>query len=285
MLLHHNVHTTSNTSHSRGLSHPGHVVGCISRSAAFISHTMPREVATPSSITTAVPSGLISSEWCVQNSLDWDDLPNQCADSAENPSDYSTICCGGSIVDTESNLFSSGSSLNRTINIDTLVCCVEEGPQQGGILPFNNDPLGCPDGKPTPLASFAATNTANAAIYEVTYTSASESGGLSTTVTGDYIPRKTPMCLWINTKSGVAMTNVTVAAADITTLPAPTTDKFGWPITTGSLAPNITADSEISPTAAAASTTSTLGAASNYGVSSTACLFVVALGLYRAARA
>jgi hypothetical protein len=246
---------------------------------------MPREAATSSSITTAVPSGLISSEWCVQNSLDWDDLPNQCADSADNPSDYSTICCAGSIVDTESNLFSSGSTLNRTINLDTLVCCVEEGPQQGGILPFNNDPLECPDGKPTPLASFAATNTANAAVYEVTYTSASVSEGRTTTVTGDHIPRKSPMCLWVNTKSGVEMMNVTVAVADITTLPAPTTDKFGWPITTGSLAPSSTVDSDTSSTAAAASTASTSGAASTYGVSATAYLFLLAFGFYRAARA
>lgn len=246
---------------------------------------MPREVATSSSITTAVPSGLISSEWCIQNLLDWDDLPNKCADSDENPSDYSSICCAGSIVDTESNLFSSGSSLNRTINLDTLVCCIEEGPQQGGILPFPADPLTCPDGKPTPLASFAATNTANAAVYEVTYTSASQSAGESTTVTGDYIPRKSPMCLWVNTKSGVAMQNVTVAAADITTLPAPTTDEFGWTITTQSFAPSSTDDFETSSTGAAASTTSTSGAASIYGGSSTAYLLVLALGLYRAARA
>ena len=245
---------------------------------------MPREVATSSSVTTAVPSGLISSEWCIQNLVDWNDKPNQCADSGANPSDYSSICCAGSIVDTESNLFSSGSSLNRTINLDTLVCCIQEGRQQGGILPFPTNQLACPDGKPTPLVSFAATNTANAAVYEVTYTSASESAGESTTVTGDYIPRNTPMCLWVNTKSGVAMADVTVAAADITTLPAPTTDKFGWPITTGSLAPSSTADSETSSTDAAASTTSTSGGASTYGVSSTACLVILALGLYRATR-
>jgi hypothetical protein len=92
------------------------------------------------------------------------------------------------------------------------------------------------------------------------------------------------MCLWVNTKTGVSMTNVTVAAADITTLPAPTTDKFGWPITTGSLAPSSTSESETSSTDAAASTTSASGAASIYGGSSTACLLLLALGLYRAAR-
>lgn len=245
---------------------------------------MPREVATSSSITTAVPSGLISSEWCIQDLLDWDDLPNQCADSDKNPSDYSSICCAGSIVDTESNLWSSGSSRNRTIDLDTMVCCIQEGPQQGGILPFPNDPLGCPDGKPTPLASFAATNTANAAIYEVTYTSASVSEDASTTVTGDFIPRKSPMCLWVNTKTGVAMTDVTVAAADITTLPAPTTDEFGWTITTEAFAPSSTSDSETLSTGTAASTTSTSGAASNYGGSSTVCLLILVLGLYRSAR-
>jgi hypothetical protein len=221
----------------------------------------------------------------VQNLLDWDDVPNQCADSDENPSDYSSICCAGSIVDTESNLFGSGSSLNRTINLDTLVCCIQEGPQQGGILPFPTDRLACPDGSPTPLASFAATNTANAAIYEVTYTSASFSADESTTVTGDYIPRNTPMCLWVNTKTGVAMSNVTVAAADVTTLPAPTTDRFGWPITTGSLAPSSTVDSETSLTDAAATTASTSGAASAYGVSPTVYLLILGLGMLRAARA
>ena len=246
---------------------------------------MPREASTSSSITTAVPSGLISSEWCIQNLLDWDDLPNHCADSDENPSDYSSICCAGSIVDTESNLFSSGSSLNRTINLDTLVCCIQEGPQQGGLLPFPTDPLACADGSPTPLASFAATNTANAAVYEVTYTSASESAGESTTIVGDYIPRKSPMCLWVNTKTGVSMMNVTVAAADVTTLPAPTTDKFGWTITTGSLAPSSASDSETSSTNAAASTASTSGAVSTFGVSPAAYLLVFALGLYRVARA
>lgn len=81
------------------------------------------------------------------------------------------------------------------------------------------------------------------------------------------------------------MTNVTVAAADITTLPAPTTDKFGWPITTGSLAPSSTTESATSSTAAAASTTSTSGAAPIYDASSTTCLLILALGLYRAARA
>lgn len=246
---------------------------------------MPREAATSSSITTAVPSGLVSSEWCIQKLLDRDDLPNYCADSDENPSDYFSICCAGSVVDTESNLFSSGSTLNRTVNLDTLVCCIQEGPQQGGVLPFPNDPMACPDGSPTPLVSFAATNTANAAVYEVTYTSASESAGRSTTVIGDYIPRNAPMCLWVNTRSGVAMTNVTVAAADITTLPAPTTDKFGWPITTGSFAPTSTADSETSSTAAAASAASTSGAGSAHGISSIASLLILALGLYRATRA
>ena len=129
---------------------------------------MPRELATFSSVTTAVPSGLIPSEWCIQDLLDWDDLPTQCAGSGENPSDYSSICCAGSIVDTESNLWSSGSSRNRTVKLDSLVCCIQEGPQPGGILPFTADPLACPDGKPTPLASFAATNTANDSDYEVT---------------------------------------------------------------------------------------------------------------------
>jgi hypothetical protein len=248
---------------------------------------MPKEVATSSSITTAVPSGLITTDWCVQDSLGWHDEPNVCADSDTNPSDYGTICCAGDIVDTSGGFASitNGNSKTHTLNLDTLVCCHVEGPQQGGFFAIATDRTQCTEGVPTPLASFAATNTANAAIWEATYTSASVSEGESTTLTGDFIHRETPKCLWVYTKTGVAMQNVTVAAADITTLPAPTTDEFGYTITTGSLAPSNTAGSSLasSSTDAAASTISTSGAASAYGIIPVVCLFIMAFGFFRAA--
>ena len=245
-----------------------------------------------SSVTTAVPTGLISSEWCIQDSLDYDGNPNVCGDSGKNPSDYGSICCAGDIVDTESDLYRFGNS-NFTINFDSLVCCGVDGPQQGGLQAIPTDRTQCTLGIATPLASFAATNTANAAVYEVTYTSASVSDGEFTTLTGDFIHPHSPKCLWVYTKTGVAMTNVTVAAADITSLPAPTTDIWGSPITTGTLAPSSTADSGASVSATGSSMRATSassspssvsesGATSIYGTSSTACLLILAFGLFRA---
>ena len=73
-----------------------------------------------SSITTAVPSGLVT-DWCIQESVDVEGNANVCGDSGKNPSDYGTICCAGDIVDRY------GYS-NDTINLDTLVCCRIEGP-------------------------------------------------------------------------------------------------------------------------------------------------------------
>ena len=82
-----------------------------------------------------------------------------CGDSGKNHSDYGTICCAGDIVDRY------GYS-NDTINLDTLVCCRIEGPQaQGGLQAIATDRNHCTQGKATPLASFAATNTANAAPF------------------------------------------------------------------------------------------------------------------------
>lgn len=252
-----------------------------------------------SSITTAVPSGLITTDWCIQDSLNFDGEPNQCADSGENPLDYGSICCTGDIVDTASDLYRFGNA-NKTINLDTLVCCVAHEPQQGGLQPIATDRTQCTQGNPTPLASFAATNTANAAVWDVTYSSASYSVGASTTVIDNFIPRQSPKCLWVYTKTGVAMRNVTVAAADITTLPAATTDRLGFPVTTGSFASSSTADSLASQSTAhttaqssaipsssagaATSASSTSGAASVQGIGSMAYLIIVALGLLRAMR-
>jgi hypothetical protein len=114
------------------------------------------------------------------------------------------------IVDTRKKLI-SGSA----IDLADLVCCQQKGPQMGGLMPLpTNAPTECETGTPVPLASLAATNTRNAQAYLVAYTSASYG---SSTI-GDYIPTNTPYCLWAYTASGVAMMNVTVAAAQIVTL-------------------------------------------------------------------
>jgi len=166
-----------------------------------------------SSIVTTVPSGPIQT-WCIQEP--WFDPDNETRQSCANAtqgttdSDFETICCDGSIVDTTKDIFSGG-----PIDLANLVCCQPRGPQSGGLLPLpTNAPTECSTGTPMPLASLAATNTDNAQDFLVTYTSAS----FGETTTGDFIPTETPYCLWAYTASGVALTNITVAAAQITTL-------------------------------------------------------------------
>lgn len=262
-----------------------------------------------SSITTAVPSGLVVTDWCIQNSIDFEGNANVCRDSDKHPSDYGTICCAGDIVDTASDMYRYGNA-NHTINLDTLVCCRIEGPQaNGGLQAIATDRNQCTEGNATPLASLAATNTANAALWEETITGAYQSVGPSTTVIGDYVPLQTPMCLWVYIKSGVALRNVTVPAADITTPPAPTTDAMGSPITTGSSTSNSTVGSVTSvlssatdattsssgPSAASTSAVSSgtdataspspaSGAASVAGLSSTVYLVLLAFSFFGVAR-
>jgi hypothetical protein len=223
-----------------------------------------------SSITTAVPSGLVS-DWCIQDSVDVQGNANVCGDSGKHPSDYGTICCAGDIVDTASDTYRYGNA-NDTINLDTLVCCRIEGPQaNGGLQAIATDRNQCTEGNATPLASFAATNTANAALWEKTLTSAYQSIGPSTTVIGDYVPLQSPRCLWVYTKTGVALRNVTVPAADITTPPAPTTDAMGPAITTRSSMLNTTVDSVTSVSSSMADATTSVSepsAASTSAVSS-----------------
>ena len=261
-----------------------------------------------SSITTAVPSGLVT-DWCIQDSIDVEGNANVCGDSGKHPSDYGTICCAGDIVDTASDTYRYGYA-NDTINLDTLVCCRIEGPQaQGGLQAIATDRNHCTQGKATPLASFAATNTANAALWEKTLTSAYQSVGPSTTVIGDYVPLQSPVCLWVYTKTGVALRNVTVPAADVTTPPAPTTDAMGSAITTGYSMSNSTADSVTSisssvpdaststsaPSATSTSAVSSItdgttspspasGAASAAGLNSTVYLLLLAVSFFGVAR-
>jgi hypothetical protein len=169
-----------------------------------------------SSIVTAVPSGTVK-EWCIKQPF-WgfsDPITQECANATRgtSPSDFETICCDGHIIDTSKDLYRAGRG--QTVDLENLICCRIKGPQQGGLLPFYTGPgTQCSTGNPVPLASLAATNTGNVQPFRVTYTSASF--GISTTA--DYIPTSQAECLWAYTASGVEMTNVTVAAAQITTL-------------------------------------------------------------------
>ncbi|KAL1871487.1 hypothetical protein Plec18167_007047 [Paecilomyces lecythidis] len=190
----------------------------------------------PSSVTTAVPSGIIKN-WCIADLGDFNNKPQQCANETlgQKPSDFQTICCDGDIIDTTQNLwqpYRPKSEGPLYLNIDNLVCCRLVGAQQGGIQAIDPDQTHCTAGSPTPLASLAATNTENAADYLVTYTSAS----FGESTTGDFIPTETPRCLWMNTNTaqsdGVGVKSVSVPAARISTLPAATTDMFGIPIAT-----------------------------------------------------
>lgn len=177
-----------------------------------------------SSITTAVPIGT-GYEWCIKQlyaNFDSTEIA-ECANSSRGTteSDFETICCDGMIIDQTQNLYSWEPRHGKTyVDLANLVCCHIDGPQQGGLQPIlSNNGQTCTTGTPTPLASMAATNTANAQIYPLTFTSAS---GVSPNI-GDMLWTATPYCLWADTAHGVAMMEVTVPAATISTLP------IGWP--------------------------------------------------------
>ncbi|KAF2278009.1 uncharacterized protein EI97DRAFT_441283 [Westerdykella ornata] len=196
-----------------------------------------------SSITTAIPSGPLSNgpDWCIQDMLDFwgaDETPykyNECANSTrgQQKSDFQTLCCDGNIIDTSDNLFSMAprNMSQYPLDIENLVCCRKAGQLlPGGIMPIETDYTRCEYGlKPTPLASLAATNTENAALYLATYESAS---GDATGGWADWTRTETPTCLWVQTAHpDIPMVDVTVPAAAITTLPPPTTDRWGYTIT------------------------------------------------------
>ncbi|CZT25530.1 uncharacterized protein RCC_11263 [Ramularia collo-cygni] len=224
-----------------------------------------------SSITTAIPSGTIK-EWCIYSLYDFNDELNTCANSTRGttPSDFATICCDGWIIDSTFDLYEYHP--NRTtetyISLENLLCCRVQGPQQGGILPLipnNNGQQTCTTGTPTPLASLVATNIHNAQNYAVTYTSASF-GGSSGDVVGDYIPTKTPYCLWADTAHGIAMQSVTVDGARILTLPPATTDRWGDAITTASS--EVTSFGASDASAASSSPTTTTSSAAGSSIMS-----------------
>ena len=208
----------------------------------------------------AVPVGTIN-EWCIYALSGFHGETHTCANETRgtNEDDFQTICCDGFIIDSTQDLYKYNPTADRSethVDLANLVCCAAHGSQQGGIQPIiQGNGMTCTTGSPTPLSNLAATDTNNAANYLATYTGAqggSQSGTYNPTLE-DFIPTETPYCLWMDTV-GLQMQSITVAAADITTPPAATTDEFGYPITTGTFAPSTT--SRYSYTTASAATTS-----------------------------
>jgi hypothetical protein len=196
-----------------------------------------------SSITTSIPTGIISNgpTWCIKDIFDWgpDHPPykyNECAnatflDNPTQPSDFLTICCDGTIIDTTQDMYQYGlrhkGLLTYPFDLGNLVCCREAGVRQmGGIGPFP-DPTKCDAVlTPTPLASLAATNTKNAVPYLATYESGRWDSEVSANV--DWVRTETPRCLWVQTTHpDVTVVEVRVPGAVITTLPIAVTDAAG----------------------------------------------------------
>ncbi|OTB19189.1 hypothetical protein K445DRAFT_18795 [Daldinia sp. EC12] len=202
-----------------------------------------------SSVTTAIPTGLIE-HWCLGAVDRFDGSRLECADDKPEwkKTDFQTFCCDGAILNTEKDIWHDvGKGKNNSMALADMICCRNVGPEQGGILPLPTAYTACSEGSPTPLASVANTNTDNAAPFLVTYTSASFGAG---TEVGDYIPTKTPTCFWAYTV-GVGTTEVTLPAPDITTLPPPLTDEFGYTTATPTTTRPRTTDSASEATSTA----------------------------------
>jgi hypothetical protein len=203
-------------------------------------------------IATSIPTGpalVAEPEWCIQGLYDIfgpDEPPyrnNECANSTRGTqkSDFQTFCCDGDIRDTSYNLWSWPSNRTEdgwTFDLENMICCRAGNKLlPGGLQPIWNDYKRCEPGlDPTPLASLAATNTDNAELYLVTYKDAS---GVGDSVT-DWTVTTSPTCLWIQTNKDIEMTEVEVPAAKLTTLPPPTTNRWGYPLTTSTSSRNQT---------------------------------------------
>ncbi|KAI0847070.1 hypothetical protein F5Y00DRAFT_242187 [Daldinia vernicosa] len=195
-----------------------------------------------SSITTAIPTGLITS-WCIGAAAHFDDGSRyECQRDSPgwSATNFQTFCCDGDILNTAKDIWRDigDRGKNNSIDMADMICCGLGGAQQGGIHPLPTAYTACSAGAPTPLASIAGTNTDNAVPFRVTYTSASF-GGDGGTVVGDYIPTERPTCFWAYTV-GVGTTEVTLPAPDITTLPPDTTDEFGFTVATPTTGPRTT---------------------------------------------
>ncbi|KAI1205404.1 uncharacterized protein F4807DRAFT_284368 [Annulohypoxylon truncatum] len=183
-----------------------------------------------SSITTAIPTDPIP-EWCIGPLQYYDGDKYQCANSTKGTeeSDFQTFCCDGEIINSVHDIWKPAfySATNHSLSLSDMICCGLSGPQAGGILPLPSAYTECNGGSPTPLASLANTNTENAQLFRVTYTSAS----FGDNTVGDFIPTNTPNCFWAYT-SGAATAEITLPTPDITTLAPESTNAFGEPITT-----------------------------------------------------
>ncbi|KAF4634346.1 hypothetical protein G7Y89_g3762 [Cudoniella acicularis] len=173
-----------------------------------------------SSITTAVPIGLIS-KWCVL--VPGFNFNVMCEGERGNDTSsvFQNICCGGTIVNTKNNTMSNNDDdddgIPDPVYLEDLACCrPSESEGDAAIFPppFATSGTTCPFGTPTPLASLAATNTANvASVYEATIASAFYSLGLTDPLNGAML--QTPYCFWAKTK-GMQVETVTLPAPDIT---------------------------------------------------------------------
>ncbi|KAI2472505.1 hypothetical protein F4781DRAFT_341086 [Annulohypoxylon bovei var. microspora] len=207
-----------------------------------------------SSITTAIPTDPIA-EWCIGPLQYYDGDKYQCANSTKGTeeSDFETFCCDGEIINTVHDIWKPAffTGNNHSLSLSDMVCCGLSGPQAGGVLPLPSVYTECNGGSPTPLASLANTNTENAQLFQVTYTSAS----FGSNTVGDFIPTNTPNCFWAYT-SGAATAEITLPTPDITTLTPVSTNVFGDTITKTS-ATRTTSKSSASETGTAESGSST----------------------------
>ncbi|KAH7025674.1 uncharacterized protein B0I36DRAFT_328901 [Microdochium trichocladiopsis] len=209
-------------------------------------------------ITTTVRVGTVE-QWCILPKWSpWEvqecaaQFATKTASAAAAPaaSDFFNVCCEGTIISRSRSLlleamYADASNASQwEMWLDDLVCCNARGSKQSAFFgaPVNiHDGIGTTwtAGTPTPLASMAAINTDNAALYTYTLTAAPPPPGVScdpAAVFGcndvfgasDSIWTGTPYCMWMNTaRSSNAVTTITVPAADITTVATPTLIEWG----------------------------------------------------------
>jgi hypothetical protein len=141
-------------------------------------------------------------------------------------SDFQAFCCDGHVIGWAET---DPPSVKEEFAFEDLTCC--RLPASRTHMADLNVPMTCSsDAIPTPLASLAATGTAEAQPFEVNYEfnrgaftemeAVHVEGG--STVTGILV-RETPYCVWIDTVHGVSMTSVEVPKAEVKTLPPPGT--------------------------------------------------------------
>lgn len=196
-----------------------------------------------SSITTSIPTGPIG-DWCVGS------LSYGCGDSERGQKDdgWQSFCCNGMIINAAKDLWQRTTwddYSDRSLDLADMVCCGENEPKGGGIQPIPTAYTTCNDGKPTPLASLAGTNVANAQNYWATYKSASYGDN----TVADWTRTETPFCFWAYTPT-MSMEEITLPTPDITSILARSGDGFSAPFrvssgaqTTGSSPVTTTMDS------------------------------------------